>query len=46
MRRDECKNMKNNKLIEILGGLGYIQLSEEEALSLALNNNKGIVKSY
>jgi len=41
---NECKNKKNNKLIETLGSLDYFEISEEEALHLALNNNKGIVK--
>ena len=31
-------------LIETLGNLDYIELSENEALDLALNNNKGIVE--
>ena len=35
---------KNNKLIEILGSLDYFEISEEKALDLALNNNKGIVE--
>jgi len=36
--------MKNNMLIEILGNFIYVELSEDEALDLALNNNKGIVE--
>ena len=36
--------MKNNKLIETLGSLDYFEISEKEALHLALNNNKGIVE--
>ena len=39
---NEGKNKKNNKLIEILGSLDYFEISEEEVLDLALNNNKGI----
>ena len=41
---NECKNRKNNKLIETLGSLDYVELSENEALNLALSNNKGIVE--
>ena len=43
---NECKNRKNNKLIKTLGSLDCVELSENEAidLALALNNNKGIVK--
>ena len=41
---NECKNRKNNKLIETLGSLDYIKLSEDEALDLAVSNNKGIVE--
>ena len=41
---NECKNRKNNKLIETLGSLDYFEISEEKALDLALNNNKGIVE--
>ena len=41
---NECKNKKNNKLIETLGRLDYVELSEDEALDLALGNNKGIVE--
>ena len=41
---NECKNTKNNKLIETLGSLDYFEISEEEALDLALNNHKGIVE--
>ena len=41
---NECKNMKSNKLIETLGNLDYVDLSKDEALDLALNNNKGIVE--
>ena len=41
---NECKNRKNNKLIETLGSLDYVKLSEDEALDLTLNNNKGIVE--
>jgi len=41
---NECKSRKNNKLIETLGSLDYFEISEEEALDLALNNNKGIVE--
>ena len=37
-------NRKNNKLIETLGSLDYVGLSEDEALDLALNNNKGMVE--
>ena len=40
---NECKNRKNNKLIETLG-LDYVELSEDETLDLTLNNNKGIVE--
>jgi len=40
---NECKNKKNNMLIETLGSLDYFEISEEEALDLTLNNNKGIV---
>jgi len=32
------KNRKNNKLIEILGSLDYVEFSEEEAVDLALKN--------
>jgi len=32
---NECKNMKNNKLIETLGSLDYVEFSEDEALDLA-----------
>jgi len=35
--------MKNNELIKTLGSLDYIEHSEDEALDLALSNNKGIV---
>ena len=38
------KNKKNNKLIETSGSLDYVELSEDEALDLALSNNKGIVE--
>jgi len=31
-------------LIETLGSIDYFELSEEEALDLALSNNKGIVE--
>ena len=31
---NECKNRKNNKLIETLGSLDYVKLSEDEALDL------------
>ena len=41
---NECKKRKNNKLIETLGSLDSFEISEEEALDLALNNNKGIVE--
>ena len=41
---NECKNRKNNKIIETLGSLDYIELSEDEALDLALGNNKRIVE--
>ena len=41
---NECKNRKNNKLIETLGSLDYVELSEDEPLELVLGNNKGIVK--
>jgi len=41
---NECKNKKNNKLIETLGSLDYVEISKEEALDLALNNNNGIVE--
>ena len=41
---NECKNRKNNKLIETLGSLDYVELSEDGALDLALSNNKGIVE--
>jgi len=41
---NECKNRKNNKLIETLGSLDYFEINEEEALDLALNNNKGFVE--
>lgn len=37
---NECKNRKNNKLIETLGSLDYFELSENEALDLTLKNNK------
>ena len=37
---NECKNGKNNKLIETLGNLDYVEFSEDEALDLALGNNK------
>ena len=36
--------MKNNNLIKTLGSLDYVELSKDEALGLALNNNKGIVE--
>ena len=32
------------KLVETLGNLDYVQRSEDEALDLALSNNKGIVE--
>jgi len=38
---NEYKNRNNNKLVENIGSLGYFELSEEEALDLTLNNNKG-----
>ena len=41
---NECKNRKNNKLIETLGSLDYVELSEDEALDLDLGSNKGIVE--
>ena len=41
---NECKNRKNNKLIETLGSLDYVELSEDEASDLTLSNNKGIVE--
>jgi len=41
---NECKNRKHNKLIETLDSLDYIELGEEEALDLTLNNTKGIVE--
>jgi len=37
---NECKNRKNNKLIETLGSLDYVEFSEDEALDLAPNNNR------
>lgn len=39
---NQGKNKKNDKLIEALG-LDYIELEEQEALKLALENNKEIV---
>ena len=41
---NECTYRKNNKLIEALGSLEYIELSEDEALDLFLSNNKVIVE--
>ena len=41
---NECKNKRNNKLIETLGSLDYVELGEDEALDQALDNNKGIVE--
>ena len=41
---NECKNKKNSKLIETLGSLDYFEISEEEALDLALNNNKELLR--
>ena len=41
---NKCKNRRNNKLIETLDNIDYIELSEDEALDLALSNNKGIVE--
>ena len=41
---NDCKNRKNNKLIETFGSPDYVELSEDEFLNLALNNNKGIVE--
>ena len=41
---NECKNRENNKLIETLESLDYVEFSENEALDLSLNNNKGIVE--
>jgi len=41
---DEYKNRKNNKLIETLESLDYVELSEAEALDLASSNNKVIVE--
>ena len=41
---NECNNRKNNKLIETLESLDYIELSEDETLGLALGNKKGIVE--
>ena len=41
---NECKNKKNNKLIEMLGSLDYVEFSEDEALDLTLGNNKGIAE--
>ena len=43
---NECENRKNNKLIETLKSLHYVELSEDEALDLALSNNNGIVENY
>ena len=40
----KCKSRKNNKLIETLGRLDYVELSEDEALDLALGNSKGTVE--
>jgi len=40
---NECKNRRNNKLIEILGNLDYVELGKDEALDLVLSKNKGIV---
>ena len=41
----ECRNRKNNKLIETLGSLDYVELSEDEALDLALNTTRGILET-
>ena len=41
---NECKNRKNNKLIETLGSLQYFYFSEEKAIDITLKNNKGIVE--
>jgi len=41
---NECKNRKNNKLIEALISLDYLELRGEQALNLALKNNKKIVE--
>ena len=41
---NECKNRKNNKLAEALGSLDYVEISEDEVVELAINNNKGIVE--
>ena len=41
---NECKNKKNNKLIETFRSLDYLEISKEEALDLALKNNKRIVE--
>jgi len=41
---NECKNRKNNKLIETLGSLDFVELSEDEALVLTLSNNNRIVE--
>jgi len=38
------QNKKNNKHIETLGSLYYFEINEEEALNIALNNNKEIVE--
>jgi len=41
---NECKNTNDGKLIETLGSLYYFEFHEEEALDLALKNNKEIVR--
>ena len=41
---NKCKNRKNNKLIETLGSLDYVELSEDKALELARGSNKGIIE--
>ncbi|XP_021733293.1 uncharacterized protein LOC110700113 [Chenopodium quinoa] len=40
---NECKKA-NHKLMEALESWDYIEIPEDEALELALNNNKGIVE--
>ena len=41
---NQCRNKNNNKIIEALGSLDYVELDEEEALELTLENNKGIIE--
>ena len=41
---NECKNRKNNKLIDTLGNSDYFEHIEEETLRPALKNNQGLLR--